>query len=338
MREVMNLQLFAEGAAAPGGDGGATTAATETGAAVPNTAPTFRSARRGAKANPLANVVYGKQALPSDGQSNGGEAPAKPTADPGKGEVQPVDRNAAFEGLITGEYKDLYEQKLADARKQGADSMKGEADRYKQVASIVETLGYRYGISPDQDGNYDLAKLSAAVESEHRSSLRERAMEAGTTEAELLEAEQRERRYMQMQRENAAFRKAEAERRNKEAAMKIYAGWESQAESARKVYPKLDLKGELQDPRFEQLLKSGVDVKTAFEVIHKDELIPAAMQYAVDKTERAMAGKIAAQASRPVENGNGGSPAQVKTNVAMLTKADRQEIKRRVARGEKISF
>ena len=337
MYERMNLQLFAEGAAAPGGEAGSATAAPEGGAAVPNTAPVFQSKRRGAKADPFANVVFGKQGLTSDGQNKEGQVRSEAAAEPGKGE-QPADRNATFEGLITGEYKDLFEQRLADARKQGADSMKGEADRYKQISSMMETLAYRYGISPDVDGNYDLSKISAAVESEHRSSLRERAMESGTTEAELLEAEQRERRYMQMQRENAAFRKAEAERRNREAAQKIYAGWEAQAENARKVYPKLSLQGELKNPKFEQLLKSGVDVKTAFEVIHKDELIPAAMQYAVEKTEQTMAGKIAAQASRPVENGNGGSPVQVKTDPSKMTKAERREVCRRVARGERIVF
>lgn len=337
MYERMNLQLFAEGTAAPGGEAGSATTAPEGGAAVPNTAPVFQSKRRGAKADPFANVVFGKQGLPSDGQNKEGQAPSEAAAEPGKGEKS-VDRNAAFEGLITGEYKDLYEQKLSEARKQGADSMKGEADRYKQISSMMETLAYRYGISPDGDGNYDLSKISAAVESEHRSSLRERAMESGTTEAELLEAEQRERRYMQMQRENAAFRKAEAERRNKEAAMKIYAGWESQAEAARKIYPKLDLKEELKNPAFEQLMKAGVNVQTAYEVVHKDNLIHAAMQYAVDKTEKATAGKIAAQASRPVENGNGGSPVQVKTDPSKMTKAERREVCRRVARGERIVF
>ena len=70
-----------------------------------------------------------------------------------------------------------------------------------------------------------------------------------------------------------------------------------------------------------------------------NEIIPAAMQFSAKTVESNLVKKIASGASRPAENGmNSGSAAVVKSDVSQLTKADRQEIIRRVARGEKIRF
>jgi hypothetical protein len=99
------------------------------------------------------------------------------------------------------------------------------------------------------------------------------------------------------------------------------------------------LKTELQNPQFQRLIRSGIDVKTAFEVIHKDEIIPAAMQYTAKTVEQKVVNNIRANGMRPSENGvTSKSPVEVKSDVSKLTKADRQEIIRRVRQGEKISF
>ena len=78
-------------------------------------------------------------------------------------------------------------------------------------------------------------------------------------------------------------------------------------------------------------------MRTAYEVLHKDEIIPAAMQFTAKTVESKLAKKIAAGGQRPAENGMGsGSPAVVKSDPSQWTRADREEIRRRVARGEKI--
>ena len=80
-------------------------------------------------------------------------------------------------------------------------------------------------------------------------------------------------------------------------------------------------------------------LRTAFEVLHKDEIIPAAMQYTAQQTKSKIAKSIAAGSTRPAENGiSSQSAARVKSDVTQLSKADRDEIYRRAARGEKISF
>lgn len=91
--------------------------------------------------------------------------------------------------------------------------------------------------------------------------------------------------------------------------------------------------------QFTQLIHNGIDAKTAYEVIHKDDLYGGAMQYAAQQTAQKVVNNIQSRASRPVENGvNAQSGIVTKTDPEQFTKADLAEIRRRVARGEKIKL
>ena len=95
----------------------------------------------------------------------------------------------------------------------------------------------------------------------------------------------------------------------------------------------------MQNQKFVDLLRSNIDVRTAYEVLHKDEIIPAAMQFTAKTVEQKLTNKIIANGARPAENGMAAQGAAlVKSDVSQLTKADREEIIRRVQRGEKIRF
>lgn len=125
----------------------------------------------------------------------------------------------------------------------------------------------------------------------------------------------------------------------RERADSLYKSWMEQSESIKSVYPSFDLRAEIQNPKFTDLLKNGIDVRTAYEVLHKDEIIPAAMQFTAKTVEQKLTNKIIANGARPKENGiSAQSAAITKADVSQLTKADREEIIRRVARGEKITF
>jgi hypothetical protein len=112
-----------------------------------------------------------------------------------------------------------------------------------------------------------------------------------------------------------------------------------QAEKAKTIYPSFDLRAEMNNPKFLDLLRANIDVRTAYEVIHKDDIIPAAMQFTAKTVEQKLTNKIIANGARPTENGiSSQSSAVVKSDVSQLSKADRAEIIRRVQRGEKIRF
>ena len=142
-----------------------------------------------------------------------------------------------------------------------------------------------------------------------------------------------------MEKENADLKRQMEEQNRKENANKLYSQWMEQADKAKAVYPSFDLRAEMQNPQFVNLLRSNIDVRTAYEVIHKDEIIPAAMQFTAKAVEQKLTNKIIANGARPAENGNSSQGASVtKSDVSKLTKADRDEIYRRSLNGEKISF
>ena len=309
---LLNLQLFAEGtgsAGATGGDGG-TGAEGTMGATV----TAAMSQKKGVKSNPLANVVYGKQA-----------EEASPVSEV-KTETTTEDRNAKFEELIKGEYKDLYDAKMQDTIQKRLKASKETVDKYNALTPTLEALASKYGVNAT-----DIEALNKAIQ-EDDSYFEEEALEKGMTVKQLKEIKK-------MERENAEFRKMAEEREKREAAGKQYAQWMQQAEEAKRIYPNLDLETEAKNPQFVRLLNSGVDVGTAYKAIHMDELIPAAMQHTAKVVEQKITNKIVANGSRPTENGISSQGATVvKSDVSKLTKADRREIALRVARGEDISF
>jgi bisphosphoglycerate-dependent phosphoglycerate mutase len=187
-------------------------------------------------------------------------------------------------------------------------------------------LAKKYGVDAS-----DITALNKAIE-EDNSFYEEEALEKGITVQQLKE-------IRKMERENAELKAQMSEQTRKENAAQQYSTWMKQAEEAKRTYPSLDLNTEAKNPQFLRLLNSGVDVGTAYAVIHKDEIIPAAMQYTAQAVERKITNKVIANGARPTENGISSQSATVtKSDVSLLTKADRQEIARRVARGEKISF
>ena len=87
------------------------------------------------------------------------------------------------------------------------------------------------------------------------------------------------------------------------------------------------------------MLKRGVGVEHAYKIIHFDELNQNAARVAAQTADAQAQARIKSKASRPSENGTSSKSAViVKNDVSTLTRKERAEIARRVARGEKISF
>ena len=299
---MLNLQLFAEGA----GDGGTAEGqgVTEV-AALPQT--------KGEKNNPLASVKYGIQE----------EAPA---AEVHKESAAQPDRNAEFEKLIKGEYKDLYDAKMQDTIQKRLKGQKETVDKFNALTPTLDLLASKYGVDAG-----DIEALNKAI-SEDDSYYEQEALDKGLTVQQLKEIKK-------MERENANLKAQMEEAQRQENGKKLYAQWMQQADEAKKVYPSFDIKAEMNNPKFVDLLRSNIDVRTAYEVLHKDEIIPAAMQFTAQTVESKLAKKIASNGARPTENGmSSQSAAVVKSDVSQLSKEDRAEIIRRVQRGEKIRF
>ncbi len=300
-----NLQLLAEGTGDGGTGAGGATGATAT-AAVSQTT-------KGAK-NPLADVKYGIQ------EESTPAAEVK--------EIATDDRNARFEALIKGEFKDLYDARMQDTIQKRLKGTKETVDKYNALSPTLEMLGKKYGVDAT-----DIEALNKAIE-EDDSYYEEEALEKNISVQQLKEIKK-------MERENAQIRARLQEQDKRDEFIRKVTIAEQQAKVAKQTYPSLDFQHELNNnPEFFDLVMNrGIDVGNAYLVTHKDELFPAAMQYTAKQVEQKITNKMIANGARPVENGNSSQSASVtKRDVSSLTKADIAEIERRVARGEKISF
>jgi hypothetical protein len=296
---MLSLQLFAEGA----GDGGT---------AEGQGATAGVASQQKAVSNPLADVKYGIQ------------EEAAPVAEVQNTAV--VDRNAEFEKLIKGEYKDLYDARMQDTIQKRLKSSKETVDKYNALTPTLEMLAKKYGVDIG-----DIESLNKAIQ-EDDSYYEEEALEKGISVQQLKE-------IRKMERENAALKAQMEEAQRQENGKKLYAAWMQQAEEAKQIYPSFDIQTEMANPKFVDLLRSNIDVRTAYEVLHKDDIIRGAMQFTAQTVESKIAKKVASNGARPAENGmNSQSAAVVKSDVTQLSRKDRDEIRRRVANGEKIRF
>lgn len=122
-------------------------------------------------------------------------------------------------------------------------------------------------------------------------------------------------------------------------ADRIYESLVQQSEDTRRLYPAFEMAAELQDPGFRALLQAGHDVRSAYEAIHAKEILSAAVAFTARTVEQRISKKIAAVGARPDETAMGAaSPATVKQDVSRLTKQEIEEVARRVARGERVTF
>ncbi len=306
LSSVFDIQLFGEGAGGDGGTGGGAAAA-----AAGQTAAAPAQPQNGRKSNPLADVQYGVQ-------ENAPDAGVRQTATD--------DRTAKFEQLIKGEYKDLYDQRVQDTIQKRLKGSSETVAKYNALSPVLDLLAGKYGVDAS-----DVQALSKAIE-EDESYYEDEALEKGLTVQQVKE-------IRKMQRENAELKAQMQQEQTQKQADQLYAAWLQQAESVKQVYPGFDLQGELQNEQFRNLLKSNVPIQTAYEVIHKDEILPAAMQFTANKIREKTVNDIRSGSRRPQEGAMGSRSAVVtKSDVSQLTRADRDEIDRRVARGEKIRF
>lgn len=257
------------------------------------------------------------------GEAAGRAANGPDAADRKAGDAQSADAGAAqpsFDELIRGPYKADF-----DARMQSI--VKGRLARARQTEAaaakmqgVLDVLAQHYG----KDGS-DYDGILQALNSDA-------ALYAGEAAAAGMDVD-RYMRMKQLERQNEALRREQAAARQQARARAEFAALLRQGESLRQKYPGFDLRTEMAQPGTVRLLKAGVPLQAVYELNHRRELTAAA---AAAGAERVAAG-IAANQTRPPEAGAAGTgSASAGIDPAKLTRAQREDIKRRVANGERI--
>ena len=207
-----------------------------------------------------------------------------------------------FEKLIKGPYKQAYDARVKGIVQQRLKSARQTLEAFQALEPTLKLLRDHYGVA---EGDY--AGLEKAIGESYRP----------------MDPAERQRQEAEIQA--GAGRMVEA--------------WKAQAARIQETYPEFDLGKEMESPGFTKLLRAGIDMQSAYELLHKEEIIPAAMRYAAQTVERKLAENLRFAQQRPSENGvSGGTAAVPGSRVAQMTRKEILEACRKVERGEKISF
>lgn len=229
---------------------------------------------------------------------------------------------AEFEALIKGKYKEQFShmvQKIISKRLKEVKKLKETTGKNERIISM---LMKKFNIEDN-----DTDKLERMIDSDMTDS--NTINEKNATNKRVAEVVRR------LMEENSYLkRNHEAQIQSIQMRGRVEL-WKAQAQEAKKAYPEFDFEKELENPEFCRLLKVGVSVKNAYEVINIDTILDSNSKDA----ERKVVDSIRTKGKRPVENGSDASGGVLLSgNVSKLSKKQRAELAKRAAKGEKISF
>ena len=265
-----------------------------------------------------------------DGEGSGSESGQAAADQTGSETTRPAteeteeDLDADFEALIKGKYKAQYDARFQQGINARHKDYMQNKQQLESLNPMLDMLKEKYGVS-------DVKDLQKAIMDDD-SYYEEEAMERGLTVEQL--------KYMkQMERENKAYKAREQESIQEQMQREKIEGWLRQEAQFKQKAPDFSLREELANPEFERLLAAGVNVETAFNVIHQDEIMSGAMNYTAKKAVEKTVNDIKARGMRPSENGLGTTAAEPKRKtVGEMTGEEILEMANKAKKGEKISF
>lgn len=331
----LNLQQFAEegGAAAPSAAGEATATNTaESAPATPEAAPAINAGDVLPDGNPVQNTrvaaamnrqmqkhpelrkVYGKGQPAENTQAEA--ANAGPTIEERWAEAK------------KGEFAELYGRDVQNAIRDRFRNQQDTQGQLEKLEPMLKVLRDRAGV----ESNDDLIKTVMDDDSLYE----DEANEHGMTIPAYREFKQAQEQLQQMQQ-------AEAQRQETARIEQHYGKLQAQANAMKKMYPDFNLDRELQNPNFLRLTSPevGISVEDAFYAVHHKELAPQMMAYGMERAKQQMGQTLQAQRARPAEGAmktQGQAAAEVKIDPRQMTRKEREEIKRQVRLGRRVSF
>ena len=342
---VLNLQFFAEGAAASGSAAGAEGAESAPAVQAPELRPAQE--RLAKRSHPGKSAKAGAPAPAADSGADTGSEAAKEDA-PGeeKPETQqekqepehkpadPAEKRRAFGQLMQGEYAAEFEEAMQRAAQVAAQNIQNNP----QVKALMDALGEAYGVdasSPDS-----LTALTDAVKNgkvKNDAYYETLAAEKGIS---VKTAREMDRMEGELQRANAEKQRAEqmraaAEHQQRVAA--VQAQWQAEAERLQQKYPSFALDEVLNNPAVADMIRRGIGLEAAYRAAYFDQLMENQTAQTAKQVEQGVAARIQQRGQRPTENGvRPGGAAETKVDVEHMTRAQRAELARRARRGERI--
>jgi len=287
----------------------------------------FEGEGAGAEASTAGSEQTQSKPVVEYGKSRGEGAANSQVGTDNSGQAE--DLNAEWEALTGkgGKFHDMLGQRVSDAIQ---DRFKNQRDLQGQVNQITNDLSplfMNYGL---EAGDYEGLKNAIANDDAFFQAQAERAgldvdqyKENLRLKAEAERGRQITQAYEEQQRRNA-----------------MYAQWESEAEELQEAFPNFDLGLEIEhNEEFGRLISNGVSVRNAFLTTHAEDIFAGANAHAETVATQNVLNTIHQRASRPAEGAMRPGAAIVrKSDPSSLSNEDLDEINRRVAMGESISF
>lgn len=326
----MDLQLFGDGAAAgSSGDGAQASEGESSPVAPPALRPAQERLAKRSRPGKAAKVTTEKNLQPPAGGSSLNEGAkvdaerlAQEEAEPDKGNEQeqgseteenvqltPEQRRNAFAKAMQ-QYPEEFEEAMQHAARMAVQSIRENP----QLNELGKVLAEAYGIDmSDMDGLIDAVKNGRVKNDEYYETL---AAQRGVSVKTVREMDR-----MESQQRAAAVR----------------ARWEAEAAKLKNSYPDFELDEVLNNPAVADMIRRGVGLEAAYRAAYFDRLMENQTARTAKQVEQGVATRIQQRSQRPAENGtHPGGAAEMKVDVAHMTRQQRKELARRAQRGERI--
>lgn len=240
-----------------------------------------------------------------DLQLFGGEADGAVIGETGEdvavaGQDSAENNGGEFNELINGRFKNEFTKKTQAIIDKRFKETK-QLEEYKQrVSPTIDALMKKYGVAPGEEGRL----------------------------AEIL---------MKEPDEKESQHKGDSYRSNLKSKI---SGWINESRKLKETVSDFDLRKELKSNRlFSQMLMSGMSVQSAYEAVHRDEILSDAVNITAERVRKQVVDNIQAKGMRPVENGVSSDSAVVTSvDVNSLTSQDILKILKQVENGANVRF
>lgn len=280
------------------------------------------TARQSDSKQDVKNIQYGKESKGEEqtnshvGSDNGTQNEAEALS-------------AEWKALTSkgGKFHDLYGQGVSDAVQ---SRFRNQADLQGQVDKISEDLSplfMNYGLKA---GDFEGLKNAIA---------NDQAFFQAGAEREGLDVEQY-KQQLKLKADAERYRQITEAYQEQQRQNEMFAQWESEAHELQEAFPAFDLGLEIENNEsFAKLITNGTSVRDAFVATHLNEIMNGSNAQAAQTATQNVVNTIQQRAARPVEGAiNQSSAIQRKSDPSRLSNEDIDEINRRVAMGEAISF
>ena len=263
----------------------------------------------------------------SSSEINSGDGEKAPFAgEKSEAKASKRERRAGFRKLVEGEYKDIYEGEIRKALNGRFEALREKSERLDKVSPLIEALAARYDVGID-----DIEGLQSAINSD--SSYWEAAAEdAGMTVSQYQE-------YLKYKSDSRRLEEFRMEREREASIQQKLREWNDAAEEVRASYPEFDISEMAQNSSFMNMLRAGVPMKHAYEVINLEGVKANAAKSAAAIAEKNVVEGIRAKGQRPHEVGTSSQTGI--TTGKDISKLDLDGIKdalERARRGENVTF